>query len=101
MSYSFSWDITAIETYIEETEFILYKWNYREVENFKTLVDLNLKRLCENTEIGRFDKQLNLSYLVISKQTTLYYSVDNQNFKIRLHVFWNNLKNPNDLKKLL
>ncbi|WP_035759564.1 hypothetical protein [Flavobacterium tegetincola] len=101
MSYSFSWDITAIETYIEEIEFILYKWNYREVANFKTLVDLNLKRLCENTEIGRLDKQLNVSYLVISKQTTLYYSVDNENFKIRLHVFWNNLKNPNDLKKLL
>lgn len=71
MNYSFSWDSTAIETYVEETEFILYKWNYQEVENFKILVDQNLKRLAKNLEIGRFNSELNFSYLVISKFMTV------------------------------
>jgi plasmid stabilization system protein ParE len=101
MNYIFNWDLIAIETYIEESEFILLKWNYKEVENFKILVDQNLVRLSKNPEIGTFDKNNKVYFLVISKQTTLYYSFNAEIKVIALHVFWNNLKNPEDLNKLL
>jgi plasmid stabilization system protein ParE len=101
MKYSFNWDSVALESYIEETEFILLKWNYKEVEKFKRLVEQNLERLSKNPEIGTFNKKFKVFTVVISKQTTLYYSFNNEQKVIEIHIFWNNLKNPEDLNKLL
>lgn len=101
MKYAFNWDSVALESYIEETEFILLKWNYKEVEKFKSLVEENLERLSINPEIGVFDKKFKVYTLVVSKQTTLYYTFSKEKRVIALHIFWNNLKNPEDLNKLL
>ena len=101
MKYSFNWDSVALKSYIEETEFILLKWNYKEVEKFKILVEQNLERLSKNPEIGTFNKKFKVFTVVISKQTTLYYSFNNEQKVIEIHIFWNNLKNPEDLNKLL
>lgn len=101
MKYSFNWDSVALESYIEETEFILLKWNYKEVEKFKILVEQNLERLSINPEIGVFDKKFKVYSLVVSRQTTLYYSFSKEKRVIALHFFWNNSKNPQDLNKLL
>ena len=101
MIYKINWDSTALETYVEETEFILLKWNFNEVEKFKILVEENLMRLSQNPEIGFLKHSFKVYGLVISKQTTLYYSFNTKTKIIALHVFWNNLKNPEDLIKLL
>lgn len=101
MIYKINWDNIAIETFVDESDFILLKWNFKEVEKFKILVVANLLRLSKNPEIGSFDKKNELYSLVISKQTTLFYSFDEKEKIIALHVFWNNQKNPEDLKKLL
>ena len=101
MNYSFNWDIVAINTYIEETEFILLKWNEKEVQKFVALVEESLERLSKNPEIGTFNTKFDLYTLIISKQTTLYYNFNSSSKIISLYVFWNNSKNPNDLTKLL
>ncbi|MFA9186639.1 hypothetical protein AAGV33_00900 [Flavobacterium sp. FBOR7N2.3] len=101
MLYKLNWSSTSIDSYIEEMEFILLKWNLKEVEKFSTLVEKSLQRLSKNPEIGIYNKSSNVYSFVISKQTTLYYSVNIQTKNIALHVFWNNLRNPNDLAKLL
>ena len=101
MIYKINWDSTALDTYFEETEFILLKWNSNEVQKFKVLVEENLERLTKNPKIGIYNKELNVYYLVISKQTTLYYDYSIQTNVIELYVFWNNLKDPQDLIKLL
>ena len=101
MIYKLNWSSTSIDTYIQEMEFILLKWNLKEVEKFSTLVEKSLQRLSKNPEIGTYNKSSNVYSFVISKQTTLYYSVNIQTKKIALHVFWNNLRDPNDLAKLL
>ena len=38
---------------------------------------------------------------IIDKLTTLFYRVNEKSHSIELILFWNNLKNPNDLLKLL
>lgn len=43
MSYILTWDSTALDTYFEEIDFILYKWNVNEVGKFKDLVNENLE----------------------------------------------------------
>ncbi|KAB1155005.1 hypothetical protein [Flavobacterium luteum] len=101
MSYSFNWDSVAFNTYIEETEFILLKWNRIEVKKFILLVEENLERLSKNPEIGIYKNELKIYSVIISKQTTLYYNFDTNPRIIELYVFWNNLKNPDDLIKLL
>ncbi len=101
MNYILSWDITAIDSYIDECEFILLKWNIIEVEKFKIIVEENLERLSKNPRTGIYNINYQVYSLVISKQTTLYYSINDDIMKIELHLFWNNQKNPDELKKLL
>jgi hypothetical protein len=101
MSSFLNWEKVALNTYIEEINFILLKWNNKEVQNFKDLVDENLERLTKNPKMGVLIKKNNFYSLMISKQTTLYYKVSESDKRIDLLVFWNNLKNPSDLIKLL
>ena len=48
MKFAIRWDLIAINSLKEESDFILKKWNFSEVENFHTLVELSLERLSVN-----------------------------------------------------
>lgn len=101
MIFNFIWHKNAEITLQEEASFILKKWNEFEVEKFEYLVVENLDRLSINPEIGIFNEQLKVFYLVISKQTNLYYDFNIETKIIKILLFWNNQKNPDDLSKLL
>lgn len=101
MSYNFRWQPISEITYYAEIDFILLKWNVKEAQKFKDLVDENLLRLSNNPLIGIYKSELKMYSILISKQTTLYYDFDENAKIIDLHVFWNNSKNPVDLIKLL
>jgi len=101
MSYNLIWQPNSEVTFNEELDFIIKKWNYKEAQKFKDLVNTNLERLAINPKIGKYNSALDLYSLTISKQTTLYYFFDIQTKIIDLHVFWNNKKNPDELLKLL
>jgi len=101
MSYSFRWQPIGEVTFYGEIDFILLKWNVKEAQKFKDLVDENLLRLSDNPTIGNYKKELKMYFIVISKQTTLYYNFDEKTEIIDLYIFWNNSKNPVDLIKLL
>ena len=101
MIYKLNWSPTSRDSYIQEMEFILLKWNLKEVEKFSILVEKSLQRLSKNPAIGLYNKNSDVYSFVISKQTTLYYSFNIETKKITLHVFWNNIRNPNNLAKLL
>ncbi len=101
MSYKIIWQLNSEITYLTEIEYIYFKWNQEEAEKFQELVIENLNRLSINPLLGKYDSNLKIYIFVISKQTTLYYSI-NQNEKIvDLHLFWNNQKKTDELKKLL
>ena len=101
MSYNFKWQPSSEYTYYDEIDFILLKWNIKEAQRFKDLVDENLLRLSSNPLIGIYNNELKTYSILISKQTTLFYGFDEETKIIDLYVFWNNSKNPNDLIKLL
>jgi len=101
MSYSFKWQPNSEYTYFEEADFILLKWNTKEVQKFRELVNENLKILSQNPKIGTYNNEYKIYSLVISKQTTLYYNFNENTKIIDLYAFWNNSKNPDDLIKLL
>ena len=101
MIYDIIWDIKAQITLEEEINYILFKWNIKEVQKFSDLVEENLIRLSINPEIGIYSTTLEVYYFVISKQTTLYYSFNSDEKILELHFFFNNQKNPEELNKLL
>jgi len=101
MSSFLIWNNIALITYVEEINYILLKWNNKEVQSFKDLVVENLERLSKNPKMGVYIEKDNIYSLMISKQTTLYYKVSENDKRIDLLVFWYNQKNPADLIKLL
>jgi len=101
MSYKIIWQPNSEMTYYEEADFILRKWNGKEVRKFQSLVFDNIDRLIDNPYIGKFEILLKIYMIVISKQTTLYYNINEKDRIINLLLFWNNSKNPADLTKLL
>jgi len=99
MEYRIKWLDVASISYYQEIDFIYLKWNDKEVEKFVLLVDENLKRLSINPYIGVPIKSI--FRIVISIQTTLFYKVIENEKRIDLLIFFNNLKNPEELNKLL
>ena len=101
MSYKIIWEPNSEISFYEEIDYIFLKWNFKEVQKFQDLVKNNLERLSINPEIGVYQKSRNAYSIVLSKQTTLYYVIDFNNRIVYLVTFWNNLRNPDDLAKLL
>lgn len=99
--YSIIWSTLAEITFAEEIEFIFEKWNQVEVDKFDDLVRENLNRISKNPLIGNQKLNVNVYSLVISKQTTLYYSLSDKEKTINLILFWNNRQNPKLLNKFL
>lgn len=90
MEYKIVWVPLAVETYMEEIDFIFLKWNQKEVDDFVMLVNENLKRLSINPLIGQIHK--NVYKIVISKQASLFYRIIEKDKKVELVYFWNNKK---------
>lgn len=100
MIYEVEWTISAQNSFTDEIDFIYLKWNYKQVVNFEILVENELFRLSKNPDIG-IHYVSGLSSFNISKQTTLFYRIKHEKKSIELILFWNNLKNPKDLSKIL
>ena len=100
MNFKVKWTFLAEITYFNEMEFISKKWNLKQVNIFEELVEKEISRLSINPEIGTL-KNNNLFSLIISKQIALIYRIKKENKSIELILFWNNLKNPEDLSKFL
>lgn len=94
------WTELALQSYEDETLFILRKWNIEEVRKFSILVFEFIEILKTGTVQGRSTYLSSTYFYVISKQTTLYYQLVSEN-TIELLLFWNNQKDPNTLKAIL
>ena len=99
--YAIKWSTLSQITFEDETNFIIDKWNEEEGEKFGLLVHSTLLKLIIHPEIGIFKKEINVFSLVISKQTTLFYRIIENELKIELLLFWNNKQNPKLLDKFL
>ena len=92
--------VTALSSYHEEIDYIYFKWNLKEVLKFESLVNAEIDRISTNPFIGKVNLKNSYS-LTISKQTTLFYTINDNLNLIVLLLFFNNQKNPEELNKLL
>ena len=93
------WTDLAKFSYIEELEYIYHKWNTNETEKFAILVNDFIESLKSGVLLGKTSDLTKIRSFVISKQTTLYFEFHKN--KIELLLFWNNQKDPKELKLLL
>ena len=96
-----NWTSSANASFEDEIEFILSKWNLKEVEKFINLVDGFTKKLSDNPYIGKKSVKEDVRVFVLSKQTTVIYEVFEDLNRKDLQFFWNNKKKPKELKKYL
>ena len=75
MDYKIIWEDSAKDSYFDELEFILSKWNLNEIYKFEELVTTTLKLLSKKAHIANYSKETDLFRLIISKQTTLYFEL--------------------------
>ncbi|AFL81505.1 hypothetical protein Aeqsu_2040 [Aequorivita sublithincola DSM 14238] len=94
------WTDLAFQSYEDESLFILRKWNIDEVEKFSKLVFEFIEILKTGIIQGKSTFLTSTYFYVISKQTTIYYKVINEDM-IELLLFWNNQKDPKTLKAIL
>ncbi len=95
------WTEKAEFSYAKELENISKKWTNKEVVSFMNLVDEFIKKLETGLIEGKVSSKRNVRSFVVSKQTTLYFSVNKKEKVIDLILFWNNKFNPEKLKKAL
>lgn len=100
MIFKIVWTVTALNSYHEEIDYIYFKWNLKEVLKFESLVNTEIDRISTNPFIGKVNLKNSYS-LTISKQTTLFYTINDNLNLIVLLLFFNNQKNPEELNKLL
>jgi hypothetical protein len=92
------WTESAELSFSDEIEFIGKKWTGSEVVNFIDLVDTFVKKLEIGIIEGKISKSTNIRSFVISKQTTLFFEIIKERNTVILLLFWNNKRNPKELK---
>ena len=92
------WNESAELSFSDEIEFIGKKQTDSEVVNFIDLVDAFVKKLEIGIIEGKISKSTNIRSFVISKQTTLFFEIIKERNTVILLLFWNNKRNPKELK---
>lgn len=91
------WSQTAQEDYWQNIEFLLNKWTETEAAHFINEVENTIDILKQGKVTFKPTGYRNTYQIVVVKQITLYYHI-NQNNDIELLRFFNNYQDPNTLK---
>ena len=87
MTYKIIWSPLAKTTYLKVLEYVLIKWNRKEVIKVEKLVNNKIKSLENNQFLCPASiKNKNIRRCVISKQTSLIYEVKNGNIELLLFI---------------
>ena len=95
------WSLNGEISYAKIIAYISEKWTEKEVLNFIDKTDELLINIQKGIIQGNISKFTSYRTFVLSKQTTLFFEIDNSNKTINLLLFWNNRDNPEKLKELL
>jgi len=96
-TYKIIWTDEALTNLADIIDYLEHRWTEREIRNFATLLDQQINAIQLNPEL--FPTSLTSTRLrksVLSKQTTIYYRIDND--EIRIVTLFDNRQNPKRLK---
>jgi len=92
------WTKQAEDSFNATIDYLLEIWTAKEAINFIDLVEAVISKIELNPKLFKvsiFDKESREA--VITKHTSMFYRLLNNN-TIEIEFFWNNYRNPNNLK---
>jgi hypothetical protein len=90
------WTLASKNDYWKNIEYLENHWSEKEVLNFINEIDYSLNLLTKGNIIFTKSDYLNVYKMVIIKQITIYYSIENET--IYLLRFWNNYQDLSNFK---
>lgn len=96
---SIFWTPIGIDSLRETGNFLSETWNDEIIDRFFLLIDEKIELIQRNPEIGSRLENSQFRKIVIHKNTTLFYEIDQSSIKILL--IWDNRQNPEDLREKL
>lgn len=90
------WTLASKNDYWKNIEYLENHWSEKEVLNFINEIEYSLNLLAKEIVLFIKSDHPNVYKMVIIKQITLYYSIENQT--IYLLRFWNNYQDLSNFK---
>ena len=87
MAYKVRWTKEANETFDKIIEYLENRWTDREIVNFVNKTNQVLKQISEQPEMFKPSFKMKIRMGIITKQTSIFYQIDNQNKTIVLLSF--------------
>ena len=96
-TYKIIWTDEALKNLTGIIDYLEHRWTEREIKNFAKLLDRQLNLIQSNPDLFPTSPTSDrLRKCVLSKQTTIYYRLDND--EIRIITLFDNRQNPKRLK---
>ncbi len=90
------WTLASKNDYWQNIEYLESQWSEKEVLNFINEIEYSLNLLAKENVLFIKSDYSNVYKMVVIKQITLYYSIENQT--IYLLRFWNNFQDLSNFK---
>ncbi len=95
--YRIDWAEEAINNLDSIIYYLSSKWTIREIRNFYKVLDKKLALISKNPDLfSNSELKLNVKRCVLSKQTTIYFEIKDDNIVIL--TLFDNRKNPKSIK---
>jgi plasmid stabilization system protein ParE len=100
MVFKIAWTPKALQTYVDNMQYLRTAWTEKEVKNFALTVEKKLSTLSKQPGIGapRNKRHQNIRHTVLHKRVSLIYRINKSKGQIELLRFWNTYQNPVKLK---
>lgn len=98
MALRIRWTPEAEENFASIIIYLEKEWSEKEIMKFAQKTQKIIRQISRNPRIFKASGKEEIRRAVITKQTSLFYCIDESTNLITLLSFWDNRKNPTQLK---
>lgn len=98
MALNVRWTPESEETFSAIINYLEQKWTEKEIRKFAQKTQKIILQISRNPKLFKASGKEEIRRAVITKQTSLFYHIDEVLNLITLLAFWDNRRNPDDLK---
>jgi plasmid stabilization system protein ParE len=98
MALKVRWTPEAEDTFDSIINYLEKEWSEKEIRKFAQKAQKIIHQISENPKIFKSSGKEEIRKAVINRQTSLFYHIDEKTNLITLLSFWDNRKNPENLK---
>jgi plasmid stabilization system protein ParE len=97
MALKVRWTPEAEDNFESIINYLEKEWSEKEIQKFAQKTQKIIQQIAKNPKMYKAAGKEEIRRAVITKQTSLFYQIDEESNLIALLSFWDNRKNPNDL----